>query len=146
MNDDNSIEGTWKLTSWTIKTAIDLNNDGLSETSFAPGCLNGSNLKFTDASNGSLFFSSSVSYNTTNEDGNLFFMIACSTGSERIPFPITYTKNNNTVTINNNGELITLTLTENALSMEVINGFVATDVDTQETTVSEDVTYIFTKQ
>ncbi len=143
--DKTSIRGTWKLSSFTLKTPIDLNNDGTSTSTFSPGCLNGSNLEFTDTSNGTLLFTSSVSYNTTNENGTLVFMTACSTDSELLPSPITYIMDGETVIVTNNSEQYILTLEGNTLLMEIANGFIATDTDTFEITSSQDITYIFTK-
>lgn len=144
--DKSSLEGTWKLTAFTLKIPLDLNNDGIETSSFMPGCLNGSALNFTDMTRGSLFFNSIVSYNTTVEDGNLFFMTSCSTDSDRAALPITYTLDDEIITISSESQLYLLTIDGNELFMEIPGGFNAYDIDTFETTVSQDITYIFTKQ
>ena len=46
--EDNSISGKWELVSWSIKTPVDLNNDGIATTEFSPGCLAGSYFEFED--------------------------------------------------------------------------------------------------
>lgn len=143
---DNSIQGTWKLTSWTLKTPIDLNNDGVSSSIFDPGCLNGSELKFIDNSTGTLFFSSIVSYNTSNENGTLVFMTSCSTDSELSPSPITYIQDGEKLVITDNNEEFVLIRDGNTLSMLIPSGFKASASDTFEPTVSQDITYIFSKQ
>jgi len=137
---------TWKLDSWSLETPIDLNNDGISSLSFEPGCLNGSEIKFYDDSNGILNFSAFVSYNTSNENGNLFFMTACSTGSDIYSQPISYHQDSETITNLETDETYTYTIENNHLYMVVSNGFVATDINTSEITVSQNMTYVFVRQ
>ena len=144
--DTNSIQGTWLLTSWNLKTPIDLNNDGILSSTFTPGCLNGSELKFNDHVNGTLFFSSSVSYNTTIENGTLVYLTSCITDTDLSPSPITYIQDGETLIITSNNEEYVLAFNGNTLYMMVPNGFTATDVDTFEITAFQDITYIFTKQ
>ena len=142
----NSIQGTWLLTSWNLKTPIDLDNDGILSTTFTPGCLNGSELIFNDNSSGTLFFSSSVSYNTTIENGTLVYLTSCVTDTDLSPSPITYIQDGETLIITSTNNEYALTINGTTLAMTVPNGFTATDVDSFEITAFQDITYIFTKQ
>ncbi len=147
--DDSHIVGIWKLTEWNVKTPLDLNNDGIASSNLLTefGCLNGSALVFNDAINGTLFYSSDVGFHTGIEsEDEIFNGIICSTSSERLPSLITYVKIDNTVTINNDGDLSDLTLEGNTLSMFIQDGFVAYDVNTFEISVILDATYVFTKE
>jgi len=145
IDDTSTILGEWTLTSWTVDIPIDLNNDGTPQSEFSPGCLSDSTINFMDASNATVFYSSEVTYNTRLEDGKLVFMTACSTDSDRMPTLGDYSINNNSVMIDLEGDVMVLTLNGNILTMTVPNGFIAKDIDTFETTVSQDVTYTFTR-
>ncbi|MEZ4796286.1 MAG: hypothetical protein R2785_03855 [Flavobacteriaceae bacterium] len=145
IDDTSSILGEWTLTSWEVDLPMDLNNDGTPQTKFSPGCLSDSTLNFMDANNATIFYASDVSYNTTIEDGKLVFMTSCSTSSDRVPTLVSYSTNGNSAIINFEGESIVLNLDNNTLTMFVPNGFVAKDIDTFETTVSQHVTYTFTR-
>ena len=146
IDNTSTILGEWTLTSWQIETPIDLNNDDTASSEFSPGCLSDSSLNFIDASNATIFFSSVVTYSTTMENGKLIFMTACSTSDEIVPDLISYTINDNTVVVEIDGEELVLTSNGNTLSMLVPNGFIAKDMDTLQTTVTQDVTYIFTRK
>jgi len=151
---DNNLLGVWNLTSITLKTPLDLNSDGepslnvLDEVSIIDATM-----IFTDSANGTIFYNSYVSFYSRVENDNLFFMITSSTGSENSPIPITYSNTDNNVIINQditfnqtNNNPSALTLNQNSLSMEVTNGFVVKDINTFEESVSQDVTYVFTRQ
>lgn len=143
-----SISGVWKLTAWNVSSPLDLNNDGVSNSNLLLefGCLNDSEIIFKDSWNATIFYSSDVSFHVERENEGLFFMISCSLDNESGPVQSTYVQEENDVILNNNGELSHFTLSENTLSRVVPNGFVASDAQTQEIVVSQDVTYIFTKQ
>ncbi|MCB0462842.1 MAG: lipocalin family protein [Flavobacteriaceae bacterium] len=145
IDDTSTILGEWTLTSWTVDAPIDLNNDGTPQSEFSPGCLTDSTINFMDVSNATVFFSSEVTYNTRMENGKVIFMTSCSTDSDRMPTLGEYTINNNSVMIDLEGEAMVLTLSGNTLTMTVPNGFIAKDIDTFETTVMQDITYIFTR-
>ena len=115
-------------------------------TKGASPCEGHSDLTFMDDSNGTIFYSSSVSYSTRMEDGNMVFMTACTTDSERVPSLISYTSIDSEIIINKDGDEFVLALNGNILSMLVPNDFIAKDNETSETTVLQDVTYIYTKQ
>lgn len=151
---NNDLLGVWNLTSITLTTPLDINNDGetslnvLDEVSIIDATL-----IFTDSINGTIFYDSSVSFYTRKEIGKLVFMITSSTGSENSPLPFTYTNTDNNVIINQditfnqtNNNPSVLTLNQNSLSMEVTNGFVVKDINTFEESVSQDITYVFTRQ
>ena len=153
-NDDNitknpsSIEGVWKLTKETIEVPIDLNNDGVvSDILFeAPGFFGNSELIINDAANGTLYFSAFKSYHTRDENGELIYMTASSTSGNRVDVPITYIFNEGSGNIIYNGIESNFIINGNLLSMTVENGFFARDIDTNEITVSQDLTYEFTRQ
>ena len=143
IDDTSTILGKWKLVSWIVDTPIDLNNDGTIQSEYSPGCLSETTINFMDAANATVFYSSDVTYNTRVEYGKLIFMTSCSVDSDRMPNIVNYTVNNNTVIINFKGEVLALTLNGNTLSMTIPNGFVAKDIDTFETTITQDITYTF---
>jgi len=145
IDETSTILGQWKLTSWKVNSPIDLNNDGVFNSEFSAGCLSDSNISFIDASNGTIFYSSSVTYNTRMENGQQVLMISCSTRDDIIPSLVSYTINNNSIIVSNNEEEFVLTLNDNKLSMHVPNGFVAKDIETLETTITRDITYVFTR-
>jgi hypothetical protein len=60
-----------------------------------------------------------------------------------MPNIVNYTVNNNTVMIDLDGEIMMLTIDGNTLNMIVPNGFIAKDIDTFETTMTQDITYTF---
>lgn len=143
-----AITGIWKLTAWNVITPLDLNNDGESSTNLLNefGCLSGSELIFKDSGFATLFYSSEVAFNVEIENESLFFMLICGTSSNTVPRQITYVQQENSVILNDNGVELVLSLSENSLSFLVTDGFVGRDVNTQSIVVSEDVTYVFTKQ
>lgn len=143
IDDTSTILGEWTLTSWSVSTPIDLNNDGSVQSEFSPGCLSDSALNFMDATDGTVFFSSEVTFNTRIEDGKLVFMTACTTDSNKVPTLMNYTTNGSSVMIDYEGEIYVLTIDGNTLNMLVPNGFIAKDIDTFETTVIQDITYNF---
>jgi hypothetical protein len=62
-----------------------------------------------------------------------------------MPTLVNYMMNNNSIIIDLEGEVMELNLNGNQLTMTVPNGFVAKDIDTSETTISQDITYTFTR-
>ncbi|GAA3585360.1 hypothetical protein [Snuella lapsa] len=154
-NDDNALEGTWKLSAWQVNTPIDLNSDGVKSSNLLTefGYLNDSALVIADNSNGSIFYSAlNVSFNAITEGDMLTFMSTSVTDSDNVPHPFSYTKSDNTIiidadiTFNKVGGSSVLIFKDNALVMEVPNGFVVKDSETLETILSQDVTYVFTKE
>ena len=73
-------------------------------------------------------------------------MVASSFNNERVDIPLSYTLSNNSGIINYNDVEATFLLERNTLFMTIEDGFVAKDIDTFETTVVQDLTYVFEKQ
>ena len=143
IDDTSTILGEWTLASWMVDTPIDLNNNGTAQSEYSPGCLSETTINFMDDANATVFYSSEVTYNTRLEVGKLVFMTSCTTDSDRMPNIVNYTVNNNTVMIDLDGEIMMLTIDGNKLNMIVPNGFIAKDIDTFETTMTQDITYTF---
>lgn len=151
---DRLIEGTWKLTAVNLVTPLDINSDGIANLNvIQESPIIDATLTLRENGNGTIFYNSWVSFSTRIEDGNLFFMLASSKGSDDLPKPFTYFKNDNTVTIHHDitfnhviGGNSILILDNKKFYMEVKNGFVVKDIDTFSESVSQDVIYEFTKQ
>jgi len=145
--------GSWKLTAINLTTALDTNSDGFTSLNLVDeNPIIDATLVFIDEVNGSIYYNSTVSFNTRVENDNLIFMVASSIGSDNEPKYFTYNDNNNDISINEDvtfnlvNNTTSLFLENNTLSMEVKRGFVVTDIDTLEESVAQDVTYIFTKE
>ncbi len=149
-----SLNGIWTLTSLTLTTPLDINNDGISTLNVleeAP--IIQATLDLKNDLMGTILYNSKVTINSRNENGSLFFMIASLIDSDNSPLPIQYFKSDDMITVNDditfnhitNGVSV-LKLDENKLSMTVVNGFVVEDVNTAAESVSQNVTYVFTKQ
>ncbi len=146
IDNDNTLTGSYKLTSWRVETPIDLDNDGVASLEFAPGCLNDSELNLSNNHSGSLLYTSFVSYNTYLEDGTTVFATSCSMNTDLDNNTLSYTESETSIFIELNGNTYSAVKNGNTLLMHIPNGFIATDVDTSETTFEQDVTYVFTKQ
>jgi len=143
--------GSWKLTAINLTIPLDTNNDGFTSLNLIEeNPIIDASLVFVDEANGSVFYNSTVSFNTRVENGNLIFMVASSIGID-VPREFIYSENNNDVNINeditfnlvNNNTI--LTIENNTLSMQVKRGFVVNDIDTLEESIEQDVTYVFMK-
>lgn len=145
VHNNNLVLGTYTLTTLKVETAVDLDNDGILEKSLEPGCLSASRLRLDSQSSGSLLFTSDVAYNTISEDGKLEFATICAFNQDLDETPFEYNLNENRLTIVYKGNSYTAIKTGNTISMTVPNGFSATDVETLETTVLQDLTYVFEK-
>lgn len=147
------IIGEWTLTKIELTTPLDTNNDGVSSLNLVEEnpIINGT-LNFLDELNGSIFYTSTVTFNSRIEDGQLIFMIASSVNVNTAPKQFTYIQHNNSVSINEDVTFNTvidtsnLTLENDILYMNVERGFVVFDIDTQQESIAQDVTYIFTKE
>lgn len=149
IHDNDALTGVWRLSRKTIETPIDLYNNGdLSNVVY----VSGSNLSYyseiiiSDNNSGVIHFSDNVSYNTREENGELIFMIASSTNSERVDIPLNYNLNGNSGNISYDDVEATFLLEGNTLFMTIEDGFVAKDIDTFETTIVQDMTYVFERQ
>lgn len=153
--DTNTLQGSWKLIELQLETPLDINNDGIVSTNVLEEVdyLIDANLVFNNASEGSIFYDSKVSFNSGVENGEVFYMVASSKSGDDAPVPFSYTSSNDGIFINYDisfghdlGSTSTLTKANNQLYMKVTNGFVIKDIDTFEESVSQDVIYVFSKQ
>ena len=72
-------------------------------------------------------------------------MIACSTSSENNPKTFTYTQNSDTLEVFQDEMSYSLTHEGEQLIMQVENGFIATDINSQTVSIEEDVSFAFEK-
>jgi len=144
---DSPNQGEWKLTKTIIDSPIDLNNDGdLSNVLFeAPGYSDDSYIIFNDSTNGTIFFTEDITYYTSMENETLVFMTTSSTSSDRLPQSMTYSLVANQGVMYCDDQEFDLSLNADEMHVTIENGFIARDINTLETTVSQDLTYIFTK-
>ena len=147
-NRSNNFKGVWRLSMKTIETPIDFHNDGnLTDVVYI-----GTNSPYdteiiiNNNNSGIIYFSDTVTYNTRDENGTLVYMVASSFNNERVDIPLSYMLSNNSGIINYNDVEATFLLEGNTLFMTIEDGFVAKDIDTFETTVVQDLTYVFEKQ
>ncbi|WP_104734104.1 hypothetical protein [Hanstruepera ponticola] len=147
-NRSNNFEGVWRLSMKTIETPIDFHNDGnLTDVVYI-----GTNSPYdteiiiNNNNSGIIYFSDNFTYNTRDENGTLVYMVASSINNERVDIPFSYMLSNNSGIINYNDIEATFLLEGNTLFMTIDDGFVAKDIDTFETTVVQDLTYVFKKQ
>jgi len=141
--DDNGVLGTYTLNSLKVDTAVDLDNDGISENILDPGCLKDSELRLDSQSSGSLFFTSDVAYNTMLENDRLEFATICAFNQDLDETIFDYSLNDNTLSVNFNGNSYLAIISGSMISLTIPNGFIARDVETFETTISQDLTYVF---
>jgi len=146
-SNDSPNQGEWKLTKTIIETPIDLNNDGvLSNVLFeAPGYSDDSYIIFNDSTQGTIFFTEDINYFTSNENEALVFMTISSTSSDRVPQSMTYSLMANQGVMYCEDMEFGISINANEMRVTIENGFIARDINTLETTVSQDLTYIYTK-
>ncbi len=145
METQNPLLGNYTLTSWSVDTPIDLNNDGFSSTEFDPGCLNNSEIIFSNNSSGSLLYTSFVSYNTFLENGKTVYATTCTINADLDAQQFTYNETATNITIDFNGVIYDVIKNGTTLLLEIPNGFVIKDVDTLEVTHVQDLVYVFEK-
>lgn len=145
-SNDNSIVGTWELTTWTIQIPIDLNNDANSSTNLLDEaeCANNETLKF-DA-NG--IVSSNMSYNpevrisllegTTN---SFVFDVVCDIEGV-IGIAGDYTYNNNSVTLFDHTAIVN----EDQLTIVYEDAIDIYNEDFTEVVMTKDLTLVYTKK
>ena len=151
-NDDDSssasVEGTWKLTTFTTSQPSDVNNDGVETTNFIAetNCYN----------NSFLILSSNSVANARIEELDLTLDLVAGT-TDQYEYTVdclsaedafgVWAQNNNTVTVTIDGEPLDLSLSGNTLSV-TIPDFAAIEVEQNGTIVTEFVgaTLVFTKQ
>jgi len=103
--DAESFQGTWKLTEWSVNIPIDLNNDIISSTNLLEeiDCVSNETLVFDNQGTvvSNLTFNPKVDIALINASTNEYqFLVECDTEGI-IASAASYTKNNNTIIINN---------------------------------------------
>lgn len=151
---DSTLVGTWKLSAIELTTELDTNNDGVPNINLvAEQPILEATLTFDTSSEGTFYYNSWVSYNTRIENDKLVFLVSSTINSENSPKGFSYHETAAIVDIETditfnatNAGVSSLRKIGDTLTMQVENGFVVQDVDTGETSVSQNVTYVFTKQ
>lgn len=143
-SEEEKVNYVWKLTEWSLKESIDLNNDGEATSSFVPGCLNGSRIYFSDSENASVFISSDVTFYQDHE--SLDYAMSCSTSSDRPAVEITYSKNGDEIILNTPDGIFNGYFEGNDLLVEIPEGFEVFDNVTFETVLTMDLTLKFSKE
>lgn len=145
-----SLEGTWKMTAFNTENAYDLNNDGTASTSVMDetNCYQNETLVFnadgTGAANNTSYAEIELTLITGTTD-EYEYTVTCVSENDTTPF--LYTKNGNDVTLNVSGSSQAATLSGNTLTYVFQDGFfVEVDNNGTTTTVTEDITFVFTKQ
>lgn len=146
INNQNSLFGTYEMTSFKVPTSVDLNNDGNANTEFGPGCLNNSELRITSETSGTLYLSSDVAYNTVYENGKTRFAKTCAFNQDLDVLDLTYEIIDGNLRFDYDGNEYAATIDGNTINLTIPNGFTATDVDTFETTIEMDLVYVFKKR
>ena len=154
-DDDNnntsvSIEGNWKLTAFETENAYDLNNDGIPSKSVMDetNCYQNEIVNFKADGTGSAISSSYADIELTLVIGTTDeyeYVINCIPEIDVTSF--TYTQNGTNVTMTVEGETVIATLSGNTFTYVIQDGFFI-DVDDEGNTITltEDLTFVYTKQ
>nr|WP_321234281.1 hypothetical protein [uncultured Psychroserpens sp.] len=142
------IEGTWLLTAWLGENPIDLNNDGVESANFLDemDCYTNETIVFSNdgtvivMSTSYAEFDVSIEVGTTN---SYDYIVNCIDEIENND--ATWTQSGNTVSITDADGTSEWTLNGNQLSIVVPSGFFAISEDAT-ITVTEDLTFVYTKQ
>lgn len=144
------VEGTWLLTAWLGENPIDLNNDGVESANFLDemDCYTNETLVFTNdgaavaTSTSYAEFDVSIEVGTTN---SYDYVVNCIDETEITNG--TWSQSGNTITITDDttNETSDWTINGNQLSIVVPSGFFAISEDAT-ITVTEDLTFVYTKQ
>lgn len=150
-NDTTTLEGTWKMTTFNTENAYDLNNDGTASKSVMneTNCYQNETLVFNaDGATGTAVNTSYAEIELTLVAGTADeyeYTVTCVSEDDSTPFA--YIQNGNDVTLIVAGENQTATLSGNTLTYVFQDGFfVEVDNNGTTTTVTEDITFVFTKQ
>ena len=145
---NNSLQGTWKVTSFTTNVPVDFNNDGVSSTNFLTesGCYDNSTLLFGNNNEVTAAFQDldvTLDINFENPEASIY-EINCLPSAAVAG---TWTQNNNSVTVTIDGEPAIMILNGNTLTA-VFNEFVDIETFDGTETVYEvtGATLVFTKQ
>jgi hypothetical protein len=136
---DSGMVGNWKLTSLTVDNAILIN--GISTTNLTNMATN-SQITFTNRSSGRMDYVTGLAFFTQTINQNIEYSSASAMENWTFKF---VTDNNIVVLKKDNNETVSLTLNQNTLTLELENGIVAGNLDTN-TNQYFTTKYIFTKQ
>lgn len=144
------ILGTWLLTAWNGEEPIDLNNDGTESINFLDemDCYNNETIVFNADNTGLVMSTSYALFEIFIEVGttdSFDFTIDCIAEVENTD--ITWTQAGNIVSITDStNETTDWTLAGNTLSITFPEGFSVTNPDDTTVTVTQDLTFVYTKQ
>ncbi|WP_452220687.1 hypothetical protein [Lacinutrix salivirga] len=150
--DDNvEVVGTWLLTAWNGEEGADLNNDGTSSTNFLDemDCYNNETFVFNADNTGTAMSTSFATFTFEIETGttdSYTYTVECDQEIENNDFTWTQTGNVITITDTATSQASDWTLNGNELSTVVPSGFVAFDSEDITVTVTQDLTFVYTKQ
>ncbi len=149
-NPTSTVEGEWLLTGWFVEIPIDLNNDGQPSNDLLEemDCYNNERLVFNADGTANAVATSYADISVELEVGttnSYDYSVECIDENETTAK--TWTQEGNIVTIVDVEfqEALDFTLEGSELSIVVESGFFATNLDSS-ITVTEDLTFIYTKQ
>ncbi|TXD83307.1 hypothetical protein ESY86_17205 [Subsaximicrobium wynnwilliamsii] len=142
------VEGTWKLTAWMGENPIDLNNDAQESTNFLDeiDCYTDETLVFNAGGTGVSMSTSYANFDVqleTDSTNTYDYTVDCIAEVENTDF--TWTQSGNSLTLIIAEQSYNYTIDGNSLSTLVPNGFTVSNADAT-ITVTEDLTFVFTKQ
>jgi hypothetical protein len=154
MGDDNEpadveVPGTWKLTAWNVAEATDVNNDGTASTNVLDeiDCYEDETIVFSADNTGVIMSTSYAELSLTIEAGttdSYVFAQDCIAEIENTAF--TWTQTGSTIVITDpTGMELNLTQSGNEMSYTVPDGFQVINSDDLMVTVSQDLTFVYTK-
>ncbi len=150
-NNSTSVEGNWKLTAFETENAYDLNNDGTASKSVMDetDCYQNETLSFDGNGTGEATSTSYADIQLTLVVGTTDeyeYTIDCVSETEVTPF--VYTKEGNDVSLVVGGfGNANATISGNTLTYVIQEGlFIEVDDNGTTTTVTEDITFVYTKQ
>lgn len=145
------IEGTWLLTAWNGEEPIDLNNDGAESANFLDeiDCYTNETIVFNTDNTGVVMSTSYATFNFEIETGttdSYIYTVTCDQEVENSNFTWTQTGNTISITDTATTDVSEWTVNGNQLSTFVPSGFIAFNSDDITVTVSQDLTFVYTKQ
>lgn len=143
------VVGTWLLTAWNGTEAIDLNNDGTDSTNFLDemDCYNNETIVFNPDGSGIAMSTSYADIEIFIEAGttdSYDFTVTCIEEVENTD--MTWTQSGNTVSITDAFGTTDWTLNGNTLSITIPEGFSVVNTDDATVEVTQDLTFVYTKQ
>lgn len=149
--EDAELTGTWLLTEWNVDDPEDINNDGTASNNILDeiDCYNNETIVFNADNTGTSMSTSYASFSFIIEAGttdSYEYTVECEEEIENSNFTWSQTGNVITTTDNDTGEVFDWTLEGNQLSATVPDGYVAFNSDDLTVTVSQDLTFVYTKQ